>query len=84
MNDRSWETRPRAVVRHHLSLRPQTSHWAARHGDSITVRHRVDGMAWSTDLQVSPGPADLLAESLVALLDQGVDPRRIAAENLWK
>jgi hypothetical protein len=84
MADRSWETRPRAVIRHLRELRPDLTHWAARHGQSITVHHRVNGMAWSTDLQVPAGPTDRLAEALLTLLDQGIDPRRIAAEDLWK
>ncbi len=83
MADRSWETRPRAVIRHLRSRRPELGHWAARHGERVTVHHRVDGMAWSTDLTVPPGPVDRLAETLLALLDQGIDPRRIAAERLW-
>jgi hypothetical protein len=83
MADRSWETRPRAVIRHLRSLRPEMTHWAARHGERITIHHRVGDMAWSTDLQLPPGPTDRLAEALLTLLDQGIDPRRIAAENLW-
>jgi hypothetical protein len=84
MADRTWETRPRAVIRHLRSLRPEMKHWATRHEESITVHHRVNGMAWSTDLPVPAGPVDRLAEALVALLDQDVDPRRIAAESLWR
>lgn len=83
MADRSWETRPRAVIRHMKELRPATTHWAAREGDGITVHHPVDRMVWSTDLLVPPGAPDILAARLVALLDDGVDPRRIAAERLW-
>lgn len=83
MADRSWETRPRAVIRHLKVLRPGATHWAAREGERITVHHRVAGDAWSTDLLVPPGPPEVLAARLVALLDEGVDPRRIAAESLW-
>lgn len=81
--DRSWETRPRAVIRHLKTLRPETTHWAGREGDRITIHHRVGRMPWSTDLLVPPGPPDVLAARLVALLDEDVDPRRIAAEGLW-
>jgi hypothetical protein len=84
MEDRSWETRPRAVCRHLQPLRPGVTHWAARRGEVVTVHHRVDGMAWSTDVEVPPEPPDRLAEALLKLLDQGLDPRRIAAEKLWK
>lgn len=83
MADRSWETRPRAVIRHMKELRPATTHWAAREGDRITIHHRDDRMVWSTHLLVPPGAPDILAARLVALLDDGVDPRRIAAEGLW-
>lgn len=83
MADRSLETRPRAVIRHMKELRPATTHWAAREGDRITVHHPVDRMVWSTDLLVPLGAPDILAARLVALLDDGVDPRRIAAERLW-
>lgn len=84
MNDRSWETRPRAVVRHMRALRPETTHWAVRDGDAITIHHRVDGKGWSTDLLVPPGPPDELAEKLLATLDQGFDPQRIASKRLWR
>ncbi|WP_205475070.1 hypothetical protein [Nocardioides sp. SYSU D00038] len=84
MADRSWETRPRAVVRHLRALQPGTHPWATLTGESITVHHTVDGMAWSTDLPLPPGRPSQLAESLAALLDQGLDPRRIAAERLWR
>lgn len=84
MKDRSWETRPRAVIRHLKTVRPAWTHWAVREGDAITVHHRVGKMAWSTDLDVPAGPVDELALSLVDLLDQGVDPRRIRAERLWR
>jgi hypothetical protein len=83
MADRSWETRPRAVIRHIRARRPEMKHWAARHGESITVHHLVNGMAWSTDLPVPSGPPDRLAVGLVALLDQGVDPRAIEVGNMW-
>ena len=82
--DRTWETRPHAVVRHLRSLRPGTNPYPVLDGESITVHHRVNDMATSTDLPVPPGPVDRLAESLLRLLDQGNDPRRIAAENLWQ
>lgn len=84
MADRSWEARPRAVIRHLKELRPAMTHWAAREGDRITVHHRDDRMVWSTDLLVPPGAPDILAARLVALLEDGVDPRRIAAEGLWR
>lgn len=84
MQDRSWETRPRAVIRHIKTLRPGWTHWAARTGDAITVHHRVGRMAWSTDLDVPAGSVKALAASLVELLEQGVDPRRIQAEGLWR
>jgi hypothetical protein len=85
MADRSWETRPRAVVRHLLVRRPEMHPWAGEYGDRIVVHHRADGMAWSTDLLVPSGSPEHLAESLIALLDRGVDPREIAARgDLWQ
>ena len=84
MDDRSWETRPRAVVRHMRVLRPYMTSWAVRHGEGVTVHHRVDDMLWSTDLLVPPGsPADL-AGALAGLLDSGIDPRQIVADRLWR
>ncbi len=82
--DRSWETRPRAVVRHMRALRPDMMPWAVRDGEGVTVHHRVDGMLWSTDLLVPPGSPDALAEALVELLGRGIDPRQIAADRLWR
>lgn len=84
MADRSWETRPRAVVRHLRALRPEITHWAAHDGEAITVHHRAAGEVRSTDLLLPRGEPGRLAESLLALLDDGVDPRRIAAERLWR
>lgn len=83
MANRSWETRPRAVIRHLRSLRPELTHWAAHDGERITVHHTVGAMAWSTDIELPPGPPDRLAARLITLLDESVDPRRIDAERLW-
>lgn len=81
--DRSWETRPRAVIRLMREQRPTWPHWVARHGDRITVHHRVDDRASSTDLDLPAGPVQHLADSLVRLLDQ-YDVREIAELDLWR
>jgi hypothetical protein len=83
MADRSWETRPRAVIRHLLSRRPELNHWAADEEESITVHHRHGNSLRSTDIPLPPGPPEELAEKLLALLDQGIDPRAIVANQLW-
>ena len=84
MADRSWETRARAVVRHLRSLRPGMTHWAAEERDAVTIHHQVGDMVWSTDVPLPPGRPEHLAASLLVLLDDGVDPRRISAEGLWR
>lgn len=84
MTDRSWETRTRAVLRHLRASRPEAAHWSAHDGEAITLDHRAGGTVRSIDLLLPPGPADRVAASLVALLDAGTDPRRIAAEQLWR
>ena len=84
MSDRSWETRTRAVVRHARALDPEISIWAFRDGDGVTVHERVAGVYRSTNLRLPEGDPDALAARLVALLRRGADPRRIAAQKLWK
>lgn len=84
MADRSWETRTRAVLRHLRASGPEAAHWAARDGEAITLHHRVDDKVWAIDLLLPPGTPERLAGSLRSLLDAGVDPRRIAAEQLWR
>ncbi len=82
--DRSWETRPRAVVRLMRQQRPSWPHWATHRGESVAVHHRVDAMNWTTELEVPPGPVQRLADALVDLLDRYDDPREIAARGLWR
>ena len=84
MADRSWETRPRAVLRHLKDSRPDLTLWAARTTDEITTYQYVADGYVTTDLTVPPGDPERLAASLRALLDDGVRPRQIAAEGLWR
>lgn len=85
MGDRSWETRCRAVVRQVRLRRPETRLWATHDGEGVDINHRTGGGRWtSTELALPPGPTDRLADALVDLLDQGVDPRRIAGRRMWR
>ena len=81
--DRSWESRPRAIVRLARDRARDVQLWAAAHDDVITVQHRDRAMLGSTDLPVPEGQVEPLADALVRLLARH-DPREIAARGLWR
>ncbi|GAA4084445.1 hypothetical protein ACFFOS_21715 [Nocardioides kongjuensis] len=86
MTDSSWETWPRAVVRHLLRQYPdlgqRMAFWAAREGDAIEVALHLSA-ADPARLEVPRGRPEALAERLGALLDAGIGARRIADDGLW-
>ena len=81
--DRSWESRPRVIVRLVRDRARDVQVWAAARDDVITVQHRGRAMLGSTDLPVPDGPVEPLADALLRLLAQH-DPREIAACSLWR
>ena len=82
--DRSWETRPRAVIRHLKAMDPTITLFAAHEGENVTVWHRVDKSLHNTDLRVPQGDPNRLAQKLLSLLRSGLDPATIAHRDLWK
>ena len=84
MSDRSWETRTRALMRLLTVQRPGLSVWAAAKGEALILPYRRRDMAAEAKLRLPPGPVDRIAETLLRLLDDGVDPRRIARKRLWR
>lgn len=81
--DRSWETRPRAVLRHLRALRPDLHAYAPRAGDAVHLSFRAGSMMDGVDVPVPAGPPERLAAALVGLLEAGIHPRRIAVPGVW-
>jgi hypothetical protein len=86
MRDRSWESRARAVARLVREQLPDRNLWAAQHGDVLHLHHQYDGERWPSEvaLAVPAGPAGVVADRLVALLEAGRDPREILRRQLWR
>ncbi|MEI5673198.1 MULTISPECIES: hypothetical protein [unclassified Nocardioides] len=85
MRDRNWESRARAVARLVRERLPDLSLRAAQHGDVIHLHHQYDGEKWPDQvaLAVPSGSTVAVTDCLVALLEEGRDPREIVRRRLW-